>query len=92
MSDALHGRLSDHHRLMLELYPGQHEALGKAIARIDQALEALTARIDAEVAAGQATVPSLIILVCSIPGIRTLAATVILAEIGRDPGLRRGRR
>ena len=37
--DALHGRLTDHHRLMLELYLGQHDALGEAIAKIDAAVD-----------------------------------------------------
>jgi transposase len=35
--DALHGRLTDHHRFMLELYLGQHDALSSAVAKIDQA-------------------------------------------------------
>ncbi len=61
--DALHGRLTDHHRFMLELYLGQHDALA---------------------AAGQATFRSLIMLLCTIPGVGVLSATVILAEIGRD--------
>src|SRR6266481_1586563 len=34
--DALHGRLTDHHRFMLELYLGQHDALAAAVAKIDQ--------------------------------------------------------
>ena len=42
--------------------------------------------MDAEVKAGQATFRSLIILLCTIPGIGVLAATVILAEIGMDMG------
>jgi Transposase IS116/IS110/IS902 family len=36
------------------------------------------------VAAGQATFLSLISLLCSVPGINGLGATIILAEIGRD--------
>ena len=82
--DALHGRLTDHHRFMLELYLGQHDALSGAIARLDQAVEALIARMDEEVAAGQATFLSLIMLLCTIPGVSILSATVILSEIGRD--------
>ena len=31
--DALHGRLTDYHRFMLELYLGQHDALSQAIAQ-----------------------------------------------------------
>jgi len=44
------------------------------------------AKMDAEVAAGQATFRSLIDLLSSIPGIRELAAKTILAEIGADMG------
>jgi transposase len=84
LSDALHGRLTDHHRFMLKLYLGQHDCLGEAIARIDQQVHGLITRMDEEVEAGQATLRALIILLCSIPGIGTLAATVILSEIGRD--------
>lgn len=82
--DALHGRLTDHHRFMLELYLGQHDALSKAISKIDDAVDAATARMDEEVEAGQATFRSLILLLCSVPGINVLGATIILAEIGRD--------
>ena len=35
--DALHGRLTEHHRFMLELYLGQYDALSKAIVKIDHA-------------------------------------------------------
>ena len=82
--DALHGRLTDHHRFMLELYLGQHDSLGAAIMRIDRQVDGLITRMDEEVKAGQASFRDLIMLLCSIPGISTLAATVILSEIGRD--------
>lgn len=82
--DALHGRLTEHHRFMLELYLGQHDALSKAIAKIDDAVDAAIAQMDEEVPAGQATFRSLILLLCSVPGINVLGATIILAEIGRD--------
>jgi transposase len=82
--DALHGRLTDHHRFMLQLYLEQYDALAAAIAKIDHAVDAAIARMDEEVAAGQLTFHALIMLLCSIPGVSTLAATVILAEIGRD--------
>ena len=82
--DALHGRLTDHHRFMLELYLGQHDVLAAAVAKIDRAVDALIARMDEEVAAGQATFRSLIMLLCTIRGVSVLSATVILAEIGRD--------
>ena len=83
--DALHGRLTEHHRFMLELYLGQHDALSKAIARIDEAVDAAVARMDEEEEAGhRASFRSLILLLCSVPGISILGAMIILAEIGRD--------
>ena len=87
--DALHGRLTDHHRFMLELYLGQYDALSQAIAKIDDAVDAATAQMDEEMneegeAAHQVSFRSLILLLCSVPGINILSATIILAEIGRD--------
>ncbi len=81
--DALHGRLTDHHRFMLELYLQQYDALADA-AKIDKQVDAAIARMDAEVAAGQAPFRSLIDLLCTIPGVGKLAAKTILAEIGTD--------
>src|SRR5664279_2276498 len=72
--DALHGRLTEHHRFMLELYLGQHDALSKAIARIDDAVDAATARMDEEGEAAQVSFRSLILLLCSVPGINILSA------------------
>jgi transposase len=82
--DALHGRLTDHHRFMLRLYLEQYDALDKAIVEIDQAVDAATTRMDQEVEAGHATFRSLISLLCTMPGVSTLSATTILAEIGTD--------
>jgi transposase len=82
--DALHGRLTEHHRFMLRLYLGQYDSLAAAIVEIDRQVDEAIARMDAEVEAGQATFRALIILLCTMPGIGQLAATVILAEIGRD--------
>ncbi len=44
----------------------------------------MIAKMDAAVEAGQVPFPALILLLCSIPGVSTLAATAILSEIGRD--------
>jgi transposase len=82
--DALHGRLTDHHRFMLELYLQQYDALADAIAKVDKQVDAAIAKMDAEVAVGQAPFRSLIALLCTIPGIAELAASTILAEIGTD--------
>jgi transposase len=84
--DALHGRLTDHHRFLLRLHLQQYDAIGAAIAEIDAELDAAIERIDAEVAPGQATFRSLMALLCTIPGVGGHAARVILAEIGLDMG------
>jgi transposase len=84
--DALHGRLTNHHRFMLELFLQQYDALANAIAKIDKQVDVAIAKMDAEVAAGQATFRTLISLLCTIPGIGELAARTILAEIGTDMG------
>jgi transposase len=82
--DALHGRLTDHHRFLLELHIGQYDALNAAIERIDRQVDAMITRLDQEVADGRAPFRALIALLCTIPGVSRLAATVILAEIGTD--------
>jgi transposase len=82
--DALHGRLTDHHRFMLQLHLGQYDATGLAIEKIDQEVDAVIGQMDGEVQNAQATFRSLILLLCTIPGIGNLAAIAILAEIGRD--------
>jgi transposase len=82
--DALHGRLTDHHRFMLGLYLEQYDALDKAALEIDRQVEASVARMDEKAKAGQAPFRSLIDLLCTIPGVSTLGAMIILSEIGRD--------
>src|SRR6266404_1677374 len=54
------------------------------IEEIDRQVDTAIAKLDAEVAASQASFRALIALLCSIPGVSSLAATTILAEIGRD--------
>jgi transposase len=91
LAEALRGRVTEHHRFLLRLYLGQYDALAAAIGSIDQEVDAVIAKMDAAVEAGQATFRSLILLLCSVPGISTLAATAILSDpqgsaskIGRD--------
>ena len=51
----------------------------------DEAVDAAVARMDEEEEAGhRASFRSLILLLCSVPGISILGAMIILAEIGRD--------
>ena len=82
--DALHGRLTDHHRFLLRLYLKQYDALAAAIAEIDQQVDAAITRMDEEAKTGQPPFRALIDLLRTIPGISTLGAMIILSEIGRD--------
>jgi transposase len=82
--DALHGRLTDHHRFMLRLHLGQYDALASSIAEIDGQAEASIAGIDEEAGAGRGSFRDMIALLDGIPGVANLAATSILAEIGTD--------
>ena len=82
--DALHGRLTDHHRFLLRLYLAQWDAADAAIQHVDREVDGRIERMDAAEEDGQAPFRQLILLLCSIPGVSVLSATTILAEIGRD--------
>jgi transposase len=82
--DALHGRLTDHHRFLLRLHLGQWDALEAAIRELDREVDTRLDRLDAAAQPGEAPFRQLIGLLCTIPGVGELAATTILAEIGRD--------
>ena len=94
LREALHGRLTDLHRFFLGLYLKQYDGLDASIAAIDRRVDASVARLDEEAKAqtqvlaheqaGQCPFRSLIELLCTIPGISVLGATIILSEIGRD--------
>jgi transposase len=60
--------------------------LEDAIQEIDQQVDAAIVQMDAEVAADQATLRTLINLLCTVPGVGDLVASTILAEIGTDMG------
>jgi transposase len=82
--DALHGRLTEHHRFLLKLHLSQWDALDAAIQEIDSQAEAQIARMDAKLKDCQEPFRSVIVRLCSIPGVSRLSATSILAEIGRE--------
>jgi transposase len=71
--EALHGRVTDHHRFMLQLHLTQVDAVQKAI-------DAVEARI------GDALGPfqSAVTLLITMPGISETTARVLVAEIGTD--------
>ena len=82
--DALHGRLTEHHRFLLQLHLRRYDELDTAIQQIDRRIEAQLTRMDGEVEAGQATFRPLIRQLSAIPGVSVLSAMAILAEIGLD--------
>ena len=82
--EALRGRLTEHHGFLLRVHLEQHDALAATIRQIDRQVEVALTRLDQERATGRITYRDLIALLCTIPGVSTLAAITILAEIGRD--------
>lgn len=73
--EALRGRLASHRRLLLRLHLAQADAIDEAIAQIDTELgERLEPFRDAVARLSQ------------MPGVSGVSASVILSEIGFDPG------
>jgi transposase len=73
LQEALHGRVTAHHRFLLQLHLTQIEALEAAVREVE-------ARLGDALAPFQAAVTRL----TTMPGISTTVARVILAEIGLD--------
>jgi transposase len=82
--DALHGRLTDHHRFLLKLHLGQWDALDASIRAVDREADARVARRNMEARADKARFSDLIRQLDSIPGVNKLSAVSILSEIGTD--------
>jgi transposase len=75
LREALCGRVTPQHRFLLRLHLRQIEALEAAITDLDR-------EVETELAPFRAAVR----LLSSIPGVSTLSAEVIVAEIGTDMG------
>ncbi len=58
--DALHGRLTDHHRFRLRLHLAQYDVLAAAIGAVDQEVDAAIDQMDEAEKGGQAFFRSLI--------------------------------
>lgn len=71
--DALHGRVTAHHRFMLRLHLAQIEAIEDGLTTLDQRLNEALAPFRAACS-----------LLKTMPGISDTVAAVILAEIGDD--------
>jgi len=70
---ALRGRLTAHHRFLLQLHLDHFDAVNAAIARIDK-------EVDGHVEPFRVAIEMLI----TIPGVSSLAAEVMVSEIGID--------
>lgn len=73
LRDALHGRVTDHHRFMIKLHLAQIDTLEMAVATIE-------ARIGDALGPFRAAVS----LLTTMPGISETTARVLVAEIGTD--------
>lgn len=73
LRDALQGRITDHHRFMLQIHLRQ-------IDSVDAAVELLESRIDKALAPFREKVERLL----SMPGISPVMAATIVAEVGTD--------
>jgi transposase len=73
LREALRGRVTDHHRFLLQLHLQHVDALDTAISAIDR-------EVDTHVEPFRAAV----LLLTTIPGVSDLSAQVIRAEIGGD--------
>jgi transposase len=82
--DARHGRLTEHHRFLLQLHLGQWDSLDETIRQLDREVEIRVQNMDKEVTAGKAKFSDLIDLLATIPGVSRLSALTILSEIGTD--------
>jgi transposase len=82
--DALHGRLTEHHRFLLQLHLGQWDGLDATIKGVDREVATRVSGMDKEVTADKAKFSGLIDQLVSIPGVSRLSALTILSEIGTD--------
>lgn len=71
--EALHGRVTAHHRFLIDLHLSQIEALEAAVQRLERQI-------------GDALAPfrAAVDLLTTMPGLSETAARVIIAEIGHD--------
>jgi transposase len=84
LREALHGRLTEHHRFLLKIHLDQHDALEKTIRGIDAEVERRIARLDEQAKAAETPLSRLVELLVSIPGVSYLSAITIISEIGSN--------
>lgn len=82
--DALHGRLTDHHRFLLELHLKQWDSINGMIRKLDLEVDQRIARMEAKAGSRNTPFRTLIELLTTIPGVSAVAAPAILSEVGDD--------
>ncbi len=82
--DALHGRLTEHHRFLLDLHLRQWDGLDASIRHIDREIGQRIDRTEAKIGSGKVPFRTLIDLLDTAPGVSAVAAPTILSEIGYD--------
>src|SRR5690348_17017001 len=82
--DALHGRLTDHHRFLLELHLKQWDSINETIRKLDLEVDQRIARMEAKAGSRNTPFRTLIELLTTIPGVSAVAAPAILSEVGDD--------
>ena len=82
--DALHGRLTDHHRFLLALHLKQWDSLDETIRKLDREIDQRIEQMEAQVEGHSSPFRALIELLTTIPGVSAVAAPAILSEIGPD--------
>jgi transposase len=80
--DALHGRLTDHHRFLLALHLKQSDSIDETIRKLDVEIDQRIGQMEAE--GNRTPFRTLIGLLTTIPGVSAVAAPAILSEIGPD--------
>jgi transposase len=82
--DALHGRLTDHHRFLLALHLKQWDGLDETIRKLDREIDQRIEQMEAQLEGRSSPFRALIELLTTIPGVSAVAAPAILSEIGPD--------
>jgi len=82
--DALHGRLTDHHRFLLALHLKQWDSIDEMIRKLDVEIDQRIGRMETEAEGNKTPFRALIELLTTVPGVSAVAAPAILSEIGSD--------
>lgn len=80
LEKALHGKVEEHHRVILEQLLALIDALDKSIVALDEKIEAACGRIE------QGGVPfkEAVVRLDTIPGVARVTAELLVSEIGTD--------